>query len=241
MTDQTVLLERIAAYLDGAMSDAEVELFEQEMARDPQLATEVERLASNDSLLREAFAETADNGIDDAFLKRMALGQLAPPTSPALPAAANDNSPFWRRWQVPLGAGIAAALALALTFTLRGGAAQSPVGLALEQTPSGQVATLDNGATITPVLSFKAGDGRFCREFTYAAASGERGAIACRNAKNWSVEAWGDGAATLPDPDEIALASGAGETSLDEAYASLGAGDPLQMSEENDLIAKGWK
>lgn len=238
MTDQTALFERIAAYLDGAMTDAETEAFEREMASDPLLAAEVERLASNDSLLREAFAEPAGSTIDAAFLERMGLTE---PERPVNPVAANDNPPFWQRYRIPLGAGIAAALALALTFTLQNGTTQTPIGLALEQTPSGQVAALDDGTSITPLLSFKAGDGRFCREFTYSAASGDRGGIACRGAKDWSVEAWGEGAADLPAPGEIALASGAGEASLDQIYARLNAGDPLSMRDETGLITNGWK
>lgn len=240
MTGNPDLDQRIAAYLDGAMSDAETEAFEQEIAGNPALAAEFERLAGNDALLREAFAEPA---VDDDFIARMGLGPTAiEATSPAKsdPVPANDNPPFWRRWSVPIGGAIAASLALVVTLSLTQGAGGNPIGDALEATPSGQLAALGDNASVTPILSFTAGDGRFCREFNYADANGERGGIACRDSSGWQVEAWGEGAAQLPDPDEIALASGTDTQSLEDAYQRLDASDPIVAGREQALIANGW-
>ncbi len=230
--------ERIAAFLDGALSNAEADAFAAEMERDTALADDVARMAGNDGLLRDAFTlpET-----DAAVLTRMGLADPGPAHS-SVPLAANDNPPFWRRWQVPLGGALAASLALFLTLGLPGGGSQ-PAGMAgaLEATPSGQLASLDGGASLTPVLSFTAADGRFCREFTFADGADQTGAIACRGAQGWVVEAWGDGGDTLPDPGTIVLAGGAGNRSLDETYARLGASDPLSATRESALIAEGWQ
>jgi hypothetical protein len=77
---------------------------------------------------------------------------------------------------LPLGGGIAAALALMATFGLGGGAGSS-FDAALDTTPSGRIAALDDGTKLTPVLSFRAGDGRYCREFSLGsgAAGGSGG------------------------------------------------------------------
>lgn len=233
MTGQPDLDQRIAAYLDGAMSDAEAESFEREIADNPALAAEFERLAVNDALLREAFAEP---DVDQDFITRMGLGEPEPG-----PLAANDNPRFWRRWSLPIGGAIAASLALVMTLSLPQGTGGQSFADALESTPSGQLASLDDGASLKPVLSFAAGDGRFCREFAYADAGGKRGGIACRGSAGWQVEAWGEGAAQLPDPDEIALASGAETASLEEAYRRLDAGDPILAAREKALIANDWR
>ncbi|WP_284123982.1 anti-sigma factor family protein [Parerythrobacter aestuarii] len=244
MTSAPDRIEQIAAFLDGAMSDSEAEAFERAMADDPQLAEEVERIAGNDALLREAFALPADDGLDAGLLERMGLADRDMATTPVSalpPLPANDNPPFWRRWQVPLGGAIAAGLALALTMTLMGSGTMSPIGSALEQTPSGQIAHLKGDTAVTPLLTFQSGDGRYCREFNYANSGRERSGIACRGQADWTVEAWGEGAAAIPDPSEIALASGAAEGSLDATYQRLAAGDPLAMTLEKSLISGGWK
>lgn len=240
MTGKPDLDERIAAYLDGTMSESEAEAFEQEIADDPLLAAEFERLSGNDDLLREAFAEP---GVDDAFLARMGLGGGEQPIAQPLdsgPVAANDNPPFWRRWSVPLGGAIAANLVLVATLSLQQGAGAPGIGEALETTPSGQLASLDDGASLTPLLSFEAGDGRYCREFAYASGAAESGGIACRGSDGWQVEAWGAGAARMPDPGDIALASGAESSTLEETYARLQASDPILAAREKALIARGW-
>lgn len=239
MTGKPDLHERIATYLDGAMSESEAQAFEQEVGENPSLAAELERLMGNDALLRAAYAEPE---IDDGFLARMGLEPQTGPanTAPALAMPANDNPPLWRRWQLPVGGAIAAGLALALTLTFQNGAGGNRFNDALDTTPSGQMAALDEETSLTPVLSFEAGDGRFCREFAYSAGSSDRGGIACRGTDGWTIEAWGEGAGTLPDPGEIALASGADTRSLDEAYRALGASDPISADRESALINKGW-
>lgn len=240
MSGDPDLDERIAAYLDGVMSESDAAAFESEVADNPLLAAELERLASNDALLREAFAEP---GVDDAFLETMGLRDSAPSISPlekSGTAAVNDNPPFWRRWSVPIGGAIAAGLALVATLSLQQVTDGPDMGRALETTPSGQLASLDDDASLTPLLSFQAGDGRYCREFAYSSGTAERGGIACRGGDGWQVEAWGAGAAPLPDRDEIALASGADTNTLEEAYARLQASDPILAGREKALIERGW-
>ena len=57
MTGKPDIHERIAAYLDGALSESEARAFEQEVDENPSLAAELERLMDNDALLRAAYAE----------------------------------------------------------------------------------------------------------------------------------------------------------------------------------------
>jgi len=242
MTGNTEREMRIAAYLDGAMSDTECEQFEAEMEADASLAEDVARLSENDALLREAMSLDTDGALDPAFLERMGLAdaKAGSPHHPAPPAPANDNPPFWNRWGVRAGAAIAAGLALVMTLTLPGGGA--PVmGDALEATPSGQMAALDNGATLTPILTFEAGDGRFCREFEYRASNASSSSgIACRSSGGWVIEGWSDDAVEMPDSSEVALASGGASENLDAAYARLDAGDPLPIDREREIIVSGW-
>ena len=236
MTEPLDREARILAFLDGALDDAEQAAFEAELAADPALAAEVERLAGNDALLRAAFL--LDEQVDEALLARMGL---ADPVPVAPPVAANDNPPWYRRFALPLGGAIAAGLALMLTIGMPGGNGTVGFSEALDATPSGQFAMLDGDRRLTPVLSFEAEDGRFCREFTLGQGAGGNTGIACRDGDGWQVEALEGGAADLPDGTRIGLAAGAENAALDAAYARLGASDPLPAADEAALIAGNWK
>jgi hypothetical protein len=241
--------ERIAAFLDGALGDADQAAFEAELEHDADLAAEVERMMGNDALVREAFAGPIEEGVDDALVERMGLAKESPAKVVELddyradtPASANDNPPFWRRWQVPLGGAIAAALALTLILASQQGAAPgSGFDAALDGTPSGQVAALDGGRELTPLLTFQAGDGRYCREFSIGKGQAGGTGIACRTGEGWKVEALDKGATELTKGSEIALASGEDGAGLDAAYSRLDAGDPMGTERENSLISSGWQ
>lgn len=247
MTDFATQYERISSFLDGALDDAEQAAFEAELASNPALAAAVERMLENDDLLRRAFDEPMQQGVDEAVLERMGLAPAAPSAQimelsdrqpSAAPAGANDNAPSWSRWRLPLGGAVAAAVALMVAVSVRD--TGSAFDAALDSTPSGQMASLDDGVGLTPVLSFRAGDGRYCREFSLGAGEGGGSGIACRESGSWQVEALDSGATELAAANEIALADGADGSGLDTAYARLGAGDPLGSEAEGALIAGDW-
>lgn len=229
--------EMITAYLDGTLDGPALEAFEAELAQDDALAEDVARIAANDDLLRTAFDAPMHEPVDAALLERMGLAK----PDVASPTAANDNPPFWRRWQLPVGGAIAASLALfAMLQTGQGPETQSEFAAVMEQTPSAASKMLTNGANITPRLTFVAGDGRYCREYLQTGKSGNQTGIACRSEGKWQVEALIKGGSSAPDPGDIAVASGENGSSLDEAYAKLDASDPVSADTERALIDKSW-
>jgi anti-sigma-K factor RskA len=226
--------EQIAAFLDGRLSGQELRVFEAELESDPGLAAEVARIAGNDDLLRAAFDAPMHEPVDKALIERMGLGVA----SPVAASAANDNPPFWRRWQLPVGGAIAASLALAMVLQL-GGGSNDAFSVAMETTPSLVAASLGDQGIVTPQLTFAANDGRFCREFLKEGGAAETG-IACRSDGKWKIEARVKGGFKLQDSGEIATAAGADGTSLDSVYERLGASDPLDAASEKALIEGKW-
>ena len=247
--------ERMIAFIDGELEGEDLRAFEEEMAADPSLADEVARLMSNDALLRDAFDAPMHEDVDDALLARMGMGISDEDTGNVRDievvdldrhrresGAANDNRPFLQRWAVPIGGALAATFAAVAFFGTGGGTGGNSFDRALGDTPSLQVARLDNGSELTPLLTFEAADGSYCREFSIARGDDAGGSgIACNRGGAWEVEAMEKGAVELADPGEIALASGEDGAGLDAAYARLGAGDPLDATGESALIASGWK
>jgi hypothetical protein len=233
--------ERIAAWLDGTLGLEESAAFEAEMDRDPALAEQVANWQANDDLLRAAYNAPIEQGVDDALLTRMGL---------SAPAAANDNPERWpirRRWALPLGGALAASIALAIMLTGNppspgpAGNSATEFAMALDRLPARSTATLADGAKVSPVLSFVAADGRYCREFAVTGGASPGGGIACKGASGWTIEALSAAGAAPADPDRIVMAGGSSESPLDSAYARLGASDPLSADAERQLIASEWK
>lgn len=231
MTDE--MQERLAAWLDGAMTEAEATEFEKLLDSDPELAERAVNWKANDQFIAGAFAPLADAPVDPAMLERLGLAEVP------LPVAANDNPPWWRGRGWALGGGaLAASLALAVTLVGQGGNPARPdeLSLALDNTPSLQTATLADGRTVQPRLTVRAKDGRWCREYI----SGDQDALACRGDKGWEVMASGKAAPQQAGGD-VALAGGEDGAALDAAYARIGASDPLEAQAEAELIKGGWQ
>lgn len=221
--------ERLAAWLDGALSAEETEAFAAELEANPALAAKAEAWQANDRTLTGAFFAN-ERPIDDELLAR--LGLVA-----AAPVAANDNPRSARFGWLSAGSAIAASVAAALFFTLRPPAPVDDLSGALDRTASLATAQLADGRKVTPTLTVRAADGRWCREFRDGADT----ALACRaGTGSWKVEAR-TRAGEAQDSGTIAVASGADPAALESAYAKLGAADPVGAADEQALIAKGWK
>lgn len=226
--------ETIAAYLDGSLAGEQRARFEAEMELDPSLAEEVRQWQANDALLRAAFP-VSDADIDVMMLDRLGLAE---PNRHI--AAANDNWWSWGRIGIAGGA-LAASIAVAMVLFQ-----PAPTRLvddqqfqtAMETLPSGQGAKLASGSEIAPVLTFRASDGRYCREF-----SGEKvgGGIACRENGAWKIEARIARGASIGNTDEIQTASGEAPQNLDTVMDRLQASDPLDAQKEKHAISLTWK
>lgn len=253
MTDYSDQESRISAYLDGEMDDAATAAFEADLESDPALAAALERHMSNDQLLRSAFDGPMQESTDNALLERMGL---APQKSGAIidfaaaaekreaaktAKAANDDSPPWHRWRWPALGTIVAALVFA--FTLQTGKApdgEDAFQMALEKNGSSQMARMGGGETLTPLLTFKASDGRYCREYSRGGGKVSGTGVACRGNDGWTNEAFAKVNTKLSDGKQIETASGSDPAALEEAYTRLDASDPIQSREEKNLISNGW-
>lgn len=228
--------ELLSAYLDGELAEAEMVRVEALLASDPAWQSALDAMLANDRDLAAALRRDIPDEVDDQTAQRFGLGD------PAVPAAVNDNRP-WARW---LGVGGIAAAAAALLLLVRPTPEQPWQGedfdRALSQTVTMQQASLDGGSTLTPLLSFRAADGRYCREFRLVAAkaSDSRDGIACRDSQGWAPEVLVAGQPVLADPGRIEVAGGADRPELDRAYEKLGADAPLSIDDEKRLIASGW-
>lgn len=224
MTDD--IEQRLAAWLDGALSPKEAAAFEAELAADPQLAARAANWRANDAFLAGALAPLAASPIEPELLASMGL---------AAPTAANDNPPWWRRHALPLGGAVAASLAVALLLVQPGGQPRDALSLALDTTPALSPARLADGRVIEPTLTVRAADGRWCREFRSSGTV----SLACRKDGRWTIEGEVRGSGPAASGD-VGLAGGSDSAALDAAYRKIGASDPIAAEREAELIGKGW-
>lgn len=228
--------QQLTAFLDGAMDEVEAQAFEVRLAGDPELAARAEGWLANDRRVVAALTPLADAPIGADLLARMGLAETAARAASSIHVAANDNPPWWRRYALPLGGALAASLAAVLLLVPRGGQApQRDMSFALETGRALHPVKLADGSSVTPTLTVRAADGRYCREFRSDATVG----LACRASGRWQIEAQGAGTGPA-DGATIAVASGADGSALDAAYRKLGASDPLHAKAEAELIAGGW-
>ena len=96
--------DKLAAFLDGQMDDAEMAAFEARLVSEPALAARAEAWQANDRRIVDAFAPVADMPLPADLLAKIK-------TTPSPAQAANDNAPWWRRHAVPLGGALAVSLA----------------------------------------------------------------------------------------------------------------------------------
>jgi hypothetical protein len=244
--------ERVSAYLGGMMSRQEAAAFEIEMKGNPELATILERWQANDARLQQAFGAADASGISEDLLARLGLAETGAADNVVTldafrkPQAAQNDNIAASKWRWPILGAIAASVVVAMTagglmMQQNGGIAdQRAFQTAMSGSPSGVAVALNDAETLTPILSFQAGDGRLCREFAIVGhAAGNQG-IACKAGNQWAVEAIVKGAATLPSNGEIRTAGGEDATALDATYSRLDAGDPFDGEKEKSFITNGW-
>jgi hypothetical protein len=231
--------DRMMAYLDGAMDDAQAAAFERELEERPELAEQLSRFASNDALLRQAFDEPVPQSLTQTV--RAMLDQA--PVAAGL-FASNDNPRGWKRWQWPAIGTVAAAAAAAfmmIGMPVGSNDGMDPILVAmLDRLPSGQTGDLGQGQSLTLQLTATAADGRYCREFVRSGGPSEGTGLACRTAGQWKLEAFVAQSTARNDDMEIRTAGGDTSPEIDAAYARLGLSDPIASDRENDIISNGW-
>ncbi len=258
--------EQVSAYLDGALESDLVAAFEADLAQEAALRDRLEAMRQTDVALRDAFAAPLSEPVPDRF--RALFEDAAPPPVVVdavvvdLAARRAQSRSLSHDWRVPLAASIALIVGLAGGMSVNGGRAAdhtilradataidaaNPLHGLLNDTPSAQRVTLAADDTFTPVLSFTAADGRYCREFELISEEAVAVGVACRDTEAWRLEvllaaddrpASGDGPAS---GQGYVQASGFNVAALDAVAASLGAGDALGPQAEAEAIAGEWR
>lgn len=135
-------------------------------------------------------------------------------------------------------------LAGVLVLLLAGGAAMfwqdgedsmNPLGkaerTALDELGSGEVRGLDDGAQLSMIASFRGAEGQLCRRYQLVKDDVFRAVLACRESHGWQQRF-----ATITPTKQGTFESISDESAIDAAIQAIGAGAPLNSSEENAAL-----
>jgi hypothetical protein len=118
----------------------------------------------------------------------------------------------------------------------------SPLHEVLETLPSGAERTIERDLNATPVTSYVAISGVWCRRFELRASTGRTDAVACRGDEEWRIAALATGPNEEPEP--IVGIRRPPETRtviVDTAVNATMEGEPLDLQDELVVLVNGWE
>lgn len=237
--------EMLSAYLDGEADEALTARIDQAVAEDPELALRLEGMAAGDGALRDAV--DALLGPTPAAMREALEAQPSAEVLAFRPRAARPQGGF--HWSQLAAAGVAALVVGGIAgsiLTPRPHALVSGAGpdlavgdqlaQALSTARSGEAAQVDGG-TVRVSLSFRAGDGRLCRQFDLAGKGDAASAVACKGEKAWQIEGW---AKRPPTATGYEMAAGPEANPITAIADRLGVVETLDVTGETEAMKTGW-
>lgn len=234
----TVSRDELAAFADGELPAGRAAEVAAAIEADPALAREVEAHRALRARLAGHFAPISQEPVPDRLANMLRPGAAAEPDGVVDFAAERERRqprPPVPRWRWVVGPALAASLALVVLFP-RGDGGSAPyagdrLASVLDRT---LVAEQAPGADTRILLSFRDGDGEFCRAFSGTGGSG----IACRDERGWRIETQGEGSAGAQTEYRMA---GADEASVLARAQEMASGPALDAGEEAAARAQGWR
>ncbi len=252
--------QMLSAYIDGELELFEVEIVEEQLARNKGLRDHVDRLNAVNSLLNQAFSIEKD--VPEKLCKLVENSRVDLENVTAFRSKKEKSQKKSSNFYIPTAIAASITLVLGVMFgywtqstpekneldaiLVSNIDGHSELYDVLENSPSSTSVKLigrDNQEImIEPLLSFKSVNGDYCREFDIHDSNKALAGIACREADaTWRLEII-VASDTQPSADgKYQLSSGQDKEALDYVARNLMSNGPLSKTEEADLIARQWK
>jgi hypothetical protein len=246
--------ELLVAYVDDELDAAQRDMVSSVLDSNPALLRRAAEMRLARDLLREAFPLRPDANVPapiDAAASRLAEAcarrawrspltfrfryrrKYAVAAAVVLCVTAAASYLVWRTGSEPARLPVTAMMRIGSDTALHG---------VLESARSAEVVNVPaEDAVLRAVLTFRAKDGRFCREFEILAGSGGSTGIACRDNGEWRAEVLLSAAAAPPNSTYYTPAAEPDEPAIAEVVERLRQGDPLGAEEEARVLASGWR
>lgn len=230
----TLPKETIAAYADGELDGEALREVEAALAADPELQAQVERHRALKARLSAYFAPIADLPVPEHLIRAVKGGaevvDFAEAAARKRAAAAPPPRFAW------FGPALAASLVVALVGygVSKRSVHDYAVGEVAVALDNQLVATQPAGAPVRVLLSFRDGEGHFCRGFSSETQSG----IACRDGRGWKLgKVLGGEKAASGDYRQ----AGSADAEVMAAIQDMAQGPALDAQGEKDAMRDGWR
>lgn len=235
--------EALSAFLDGEAEPAVAERILGALETDPLLAERLDALRRADTALHAAMDGLLEGPPPLALLAALERA----PSAEILPFRRKAVSALTGWAPAAAAAALVLGVALGLAAPRRdaalvavgdgGPVAGKQLAAALSSARGGTAVDL-MGARMIVALSFRAGDGRLCRQFQLAANGGGSAAVACRDPGDWRLEGW---TRTMAQPEGgYRTAGGPDDAVLAAVVGRLGLIDTLDARAESTAIGSHW-
>lgn len=258
--------EKLSAFIDGELPEAEADMLRIDMAKDPGLKERVAQLKRADDAVKLAYSDIENQPLPDSV-----LDLFNKPSSNVASFADKQRANELPRvhagvlqrftsaqWPMAMAAGLALVIGFGVG-QIGGGApgasggamqvagviaADSPVFEILENGASAELhmASAESGLQVEPVLSMQRADGVFCREYFISDATARFHNVACKENDQWAVKF----AVNIPTAENSVdgsyIAASAQSNALAADYIDrVIAGDALDATTEQNAINGGWR
>ena len=232
-------IELLMALHDGELSADDERRARELLERDPEAKRVMQELEHAD----RAFSRAADDLLNAPVPQRLLDAVQA---ERAEPAPRGNVHPFPRR-KALVSLAMAAGLAAVIVFAPRpppgvGDGDRDSYAALLQQTlesaASGDIRSSEDGlAQVSPVVTYRTGDARFCREYVARRGDEELSGIACRSRSGtWDVL----GQQALGAADDGSRYRAAGRDEDRGPALDLDAASTLSYAEESAALSSGW-
>lgn len=237
----TISDERLSAFLDAELPEAEMEAIRQALAENEQLAERLAELAMVDDLVARSATYIDTQPMPEAINQLLAK---SPPASASQANATLIEFPLWRRARQLVQNNMAIAASVMLVMAVGAFQLLAPkpdhwqaVAQLLETGPSGHQLMASDGSQFKARLSFTNQQGDYCRQFLVQGRAGSSEQIACRRQGKWQQVANQPVARMLEGNYQTA----SGASPLDAQLDQMISGEPLDATAEAAAIAHQWK
>jgi len=258
---RTVSDEKLSAYLDGMLDDAQARSLEETLETDRHATRRLAAMIRNDRMLRHGFQTAARRPVPRAITE---LLETAPGAERTRRSGLAEWLSGWAGVPTPARFAGAMALVVAVGFGALIGFNQGPqsnawpdasgtvqalpsasqeVSRFLDREPSGRPVALYGNARGMVDLSFEHADGGYCRQYrvTLADYAASYAGIACRVERRWQEVLVKRIDGSLVDESGLfRAASGRASPVIDDYILDNISGDILVGAAEAALIEHGW-